>query len=311
MASIPWSQNASERQQQFAVAIQTLIGEIGRLQTTAGGSSQPKPVLPHLDKFTGDKKELDTWIYTAEAKLHVDGHAIGDLEAQFYYLYSSLSPAVRRTLFAFAQIPGNRTPARLLEKLRINYGEVNQDKKAGLELFALQQKSREPITSFLVRFEEVLYRAKANTWPDQAIINSLMSSLNDEWLGRLRERPDAPDSYSELCAYLRRLDGNNFLGGSTGHSSAAVQDKGEPMEIAVARIQPTGGSSRAGSSSGPSDAQRKRWKKKGACIACGSPSHWSKECPINQGQTRIRYIRATESDGGLEEDGEIYDDDEH
>ncbi|KAK3946963.1 hypothetical protein QBC32DRAFT_386573 [Pseudoneurospora amorphoporcata] len=223
---LPRSQNAFERQQH-----------------------QLKLVFPYLDKFTEDKKELDTWIYTAEAKLYVDGHAIGDLEAQFYYLYSSLSPTVRRTLFAFAQILGNCTPARLLEKLRVNYREVNQDKKAGLELFTLQQKSREPITSFLVRFEE--------------------------WLGRLRERPDALDSYSELCAYLRRLDGNNFLGGSTGHSSAAVQDKGEPIEIAATRIRPA---------------------------ACGSTSHWSKECPTNQGQTRIWYIRATESDGSLEEE---------
>ena len=43
-----------------------------------GGSS--KPVLPYLDKFSGKKDELDTWIYATEAKLYVDSYLIGDLE---------------------------------------------------------------------------------------------------------------------------------------------------------------------------------------------------------------------------------------
>ncbi|KAK3950338.1 hypothetical protein QBC32DRAFT_376598 [Pseudoneurospora amorphoporcata] len=293
MASIPWSQNANERHE---------------LATLKAGesSSQPKPVLSHLDKFSGDKKDLDTWIYTAESKLHVDGRAISDLEAQFYYLYSSLSPSVRRTLFAFAQSsPANWTPAQLLEKLRVNYGEVNQDKKAGLELLSLKQKSRESISSFLVRFEEVLYRAKANTWPDQALINSLMSSLNNEWLRRLQEKPEYPDSYSDLCSYLRKLDANTFLGSSApANHGAAYENGGEPMHIDATRVRP------GGSRIGPSKEQRNAWKKQGKCAACGSPDHWARECPNKKKKVQIRYIRVEEPVGGPKEDDEIYDDEE-
>ena len=154
-------------------------------------------MLPHFDKYSGKKEELDTWIYAVEAKLYVDGYSIGDLEAQFHYLYSSLSPAVRRTLFPFIQssTPATRTPAQLFEKLRFNFGEVNQDKKAGLELYKLKQKDKESFSYFITRFEEVLYRAKGNTWPDTAILNSLRHSMNDEWLKRLGEHPEAPDTY--------------------------------------------------------------------------------------------------------------------
>lgn len=63
------------------------------------------------------------------------------------------------------------------------------------------------------------------------------------------------------------------------------------------------------------ELQRKRWKKKNACTSCGSPDHWSKDCPSNDGsggsssrrdrdgkqRVQIRYIRA-EPGEGLEED---------
>ncbi|KAK3946491.1 hypothetical protein QBC32DRAFT_392172 [Pseudoneurospora amorphoporcata] len=78
------------------------------------------------------------------------------------------------------------------------------------------------------------------------------------------------------------------------------------MDIAATRV----------TSSGPTEAQRKRWKKRNACTSCGSPSHWSNECPKNDGSSpglargsssnqkvQIRYIRA-EPAGGLSEDDE-------
>ena len=275
---------------------------VSELAAVKGGSS--KPVLPHLDKFSGKRDEFDIWIYAAEAKLHVDGHAIGDLEAQFYYLYSSLSPAVRRSVFAFAQVPANRTPAQLLEKFRVDYGEPNKDKKAAFELSLLKQKDKEPISKFLIRFEELFYRAKGNTWPDDAILGLLFSFLNDEWLKRLREYPEAPDKYLELCTYFRKFDGNYYFFGNSGQGSnsrsPAVYDVGggEPIDFIATRV---------------TESQRKRWKKKNACTACGSPNYWSKDCLSNTGggssgrpsgskpATQIRYIRA-EPDGGLEED---------
>ncbi|KAK3948855.1 hypothetical protein QBC32DRAFT_373249 [Pseudoneurospora amorphoporcata] len=225
-------QTTRHTSQQFAIAIQALVSELATLKASES-SSQPKLVLPHLNKFLGDKKDLDTWIYTAESKLHVDGRAIGDLKAQFYYLYSSLSPSVRRTLFAFAQFfLANRTPAQLLEKFRVNYGEVNQDKKAGLELLSLKQKSRESISSFLLR--------------------------------RLREKPEYPDSYSDLCSYLRKLDANTFLESSApANYGAAYENGGELMHI---------------------DATR---KKQGKCAACGSPDHWARECPNKKKKVQI------------------------
>ena len=51
---------------------------------------RPKPVLPDPDKFTGQALKFDTWLPSIKAKLRVDGTAIGDLVAQFYYVYLNL-----------------------------------------------------------------------------------------------------------------------------------------------------------------------------------------------------------------------------
>ncbi|KAK3947051.1 hypothetical protein QBC32DRAFT_355595, partial [Pseudoneurospora amorphoporcata] len=156
------SQNLNERQQQFAVAIQALVSELATLKA-GESSSQPKS------------------IYTVKSKLYVDSRIIGNLEAQFYYLYSSLSLS-------------------LFEKLRVNYTE-----------------SRESISSFLVRFEE--------------------------------EKPKYPNSYSDLCSYLRKLDANTFLGSSTPlNYSAAYNNGAEPIDITATRVN----------SSGLTKVQRKR-----------------------------------------------------
>lgn len=41
---------------------------------------QPKPILPYFTKYN-EKDDLDTWFYTVEAKLYIDGRAISNLEA--------------------------------------------------------------------------------------------------------------------------------------------------------------------------------------------------------------------------------------
>jgi hypothetical protein len=55
-------------------------------------TSQRKPYLPDVDKFDGVSYHFDTWLPSIEAKLLVDGEALGDSTGigQFYYVYLRL-----------------------------------------------------------------------------------------------------------------------------------------------------------------------------------------------------------------------------
>ena len=57
-------------------------------------ASRPRPKLPDPEKFTGSTYKFDTWLPLIEAKLAIDGTAIGDATAQFYYVYLNLDSSV-------------------------------------------------------------------------------------------------------------------------------------------------------------------------------------------------------------------------
>src|SRR5208282_2300372 len=56
---------------------------------------RPKPSLPDPEKFNGQAYKYDTWLPSIQAKLRVDGEAIGDPTAQFYYVYLNLDSHVQ------------------------------------------------------------------------------------------------------------------------------------------------------------------------------------------------------------------------
>ena len=69
---------------------------IQALQTRPVG--QLKPRLPDPKEFDGKTYRFDTWLPLIRAKLRVDGHAIGDSIAQFYYIYLNLEPSIQSTV---------------------------------------------------------------------------------------------------------------------------------------------------------------------------------------------------------------------
>jgi hypothetical protein len=62
-------------------------------QSTAKTSQKSK--LPDPEKFAGSTYKFDTWLPSIEAKLSVDGTAIGDATAQFYYVYLNLDSSAQ------------------------------------------------------------------------------------------------------------------------------------------------------------------------------------------------------------------------
>src|SRR3981189_988399 len=56
---------------------------------------RPKPVLPDPEKFNGSTHRFDMRPCSVRAKLRVDGAAIGDSIAQFYYVFLNLESHVQ------------------------------------------------------------------------------------------------------------------------------------------------------------------------------------------------------------------------
>ena len=51
--------------------------------------------LPNPEKFASQTYKFDTWLPSIKAKLRLDGTAIGDATAQFYYVYLNLDSSVQ------------------------------------------------------------------------------------------------------------------------------------------------------------------------------------------------------------------------
>jgi hypothetical protein len=84
----------AELQREFQATIDALRSEILSLRTNQS-ISRPKPSLPDPEKFNGQAHKFDTWLPSIKAKLRVDGPAIGDTVAQFYYVYLNIESHVQ------------------------------------------------------------------------------------------------------------------------------------------------------------------------------------------------------------------------
>jgi len=58
--------------------------------STAPTSARPKPALLDPAKFDSKAYHFNTWLLAIKAKIRVDGAALSDLIAQFYYVYDRL-----------------------------------------------------------------------------------------------------------------------------------------------------------------------------------------------------------------------------
>ena len=59
-------------------------------RTTSTNPRRPKPNLPNPEKFNGKIYKFDIWFLVIRAKLRINGPAIGNSTAQFYYIYGNL-----------------------------------------------------------------------------------------------------------------------------------------------------------------------------------------------------------------------------
>ena len=123
---------------------------------------------------------FDSWLPSIKVKLHVDGEAIGDAMAQFYYVYLNLESQVQATVLPQLTMAEEKEIwdfNTILEQLKRVFDNPNKVQEAEDRLFTLKQ-GLESIPNYIAKFERVLYKAKGQDWPDVNKISTFRNGLS-------------------------------------------------------------------------------------------------------------------------------------
>lgn len=153
----------------------------------------PRQVLPAPKTFDGTN--WHTWHAYIQAKLDVDGEAIGSSKAQYWFVYGCLEPKVQ-ALIPLAS--GNEaTPNAILAALAVNTIK---------RLCVMRQAGGESFRAYVARFESTLREAGAQDLPDRTKIFLLHHGLHYTLkTTRVTQRLATENSYSGFVKFLERL----------------------------------------------------------------------------------------------------------
>jgi len=271
---IQWATAADQREAQLLQMIEELQRQVMELReaTSQRTTSKPRQVLPEPERFNGRAKEWDTWSMEIQAKLRIDGRAIGNADAQLHYVYALLGRSVQGLVLPFMQKAKEKGPLELLEYLERIYDDPNKAKKAGQQLRELQQGSMS-LTTYLPKFERTLFEAGGDTWPDDAKITTLVGGLNKETRHRLNGQLTLPAEYNAFVRTLLSL-GNHFSARFLNGNNSNAMDW-EQSRISKMKVAPS-----------VSPEQRQQWRDEGKCVRCGSKKHWVQQCKLQAARQR-------------------------
>jgi len=198
-------------------------------------SAKPKASLPDPEKFNGQAYKLDTWLPSIKAKLRVDGDAIGDATAQFYYVYLNLDSHVQAMVLPqLSQVDESSYDYNtILDQLQRVYDNPNKVQEAEDKLYALKQGT-DSLHAYMAKFERTLYEAHGQDWPDVNKISTFRNGLNSTLRNRLAQQLNLPSKYSDFVRIIQQLasrssSANPQQSSFTGHSNGHHQ--GEPMDL--------------------------------------------------------------------------------
>jgi hypothetical protein len=251
---------------------------------------QLRQVLPAVELLQGTD-DLDEWLVSIRAKLHIDGPAIGDEFARFHYVYSRLAPGPKRTMLPYvkrAQEVNTCDVNAFVMHVQDTFEDPNKVKKAGQRLTKIRQ-GRKSIAVYIPEFERKVFEARADQWPDDARITLLVASLNRQTQDRL-EGKDWPDTYAQFTNFLRRQE-SAFVSTSETTSTVANRESDDDLiDVDVNRVR------------APITKHR---LSKDQCARCGEKGHWANKCKmpkqakfINTSTGRPVGIRTTQALSG-------------
>lgn len=291
-----------ELQREFASNIAELRAELQRqhdeILFLRSRTVRPKPSLPEPEKFNGQIYKYDTWLPSIKAKLRVDGNAIGDSIAQFYYVFLNLeSQAQAMVLPQLSQAEDSNSwnYMTILDQLTRVYDNPNKVQEAEDRLHSVKQGT-DSLASYVAKFERVLYEARGQNWPDVNKISIFRNGLSTTMRSRLAQQLNLPRKYSDFVRVVQQLSGRSLapvqpaqaLVHTSVHAPANNTPRhGEPMEIGYIGAMTFTQSSTNSQPPSPTYSQharstspglREQYRLQGRCVRCGSYDHWVDDC---------------------------------
>lgn len=231
-------------------------------------SSRPKPTLPDPEKFSGQSLKFDTWLPAIKAKLRIDGAAIGDASAQFYYVYLNLDSSVQAMVLPqlnYAEDNADWDYQMILDQLTRVYDNPNKIQEAEDRLLSLKQGD-DNLTTYVAKFERILYEARSQTWPDAVKISTFRRGLGPTIKNRLIQQLNLPTDYPGFLRVVQQLAGHSNQ--SQPHSQPTAPKPparfSDPMDVTAINVI---------DSSVSND-----YRSQGRCFRCGSSDHWVRNC---------------------------------
>lgn len=239
---------------------------------------RPKPSLPNPEKFSGQSHKFDTWLPSIKAKLRVDGIAIGDPVAQFYYVYLNLESHVQAMVLpqlGQAEESQSWDYTTILDQLSRVYDNPNKVQEAEDKLFTLKQGT-DSISVYIAKFERILYEARGQDWPDVNKISTFRNGLNSTIRARLAQQLHLPRSYPDFVRTVQQLAGKSALpqaltsghtsGQTSGRTPGQAYGGHEPMEVNAISLDPR------------KEQQRELQRLEKYCINCCEHGHSVQDC---------------------------------
>ena len=118
--------------------------------------------MPDPEKFNGKTYKFNTWLPAIRAKLRIDGPAIGDSTAQFYYIYGNLESNIQAMVLpqlSYAETSHVYNYKSILSQLSQVYNNLNKVQEAEDKLHHLCQGT-DSLSAYVAKFERVLYEAQ-------------------------------------------------------------------------------------------------------------------------------------------------------
>jgi hypothetical protein len=283
-------QELAARLESQAAVITNLQSQLLALSSAAAvnASIRPRPALPDPAKFDGKAYHFDTWLPAIKAKLRVDGAALGDSIAQFYYVYDRLESTVQSIVLpqlARAEEDEVWSYQSILDQLSRAYDNPNKTQEAEERLHRIDQGS-DPVPTYILRFERQLYEARGHKWSDDRKIAAFRYGLSTTIKNRLATQLELPTKYSKFLRVVQQLSSRSAAPSTLPsahaqhHVSRPSNARADPMDLSTLEIGAIDVAFTQPTRVRPTSPTRQSYKESGACMRCGSYDHWLDECLV-------------------------------
>ena len=267
---------------------------------TIATATRPRPRLPDVSMFSGERKDYKVWAISARLKLRIDAESIGADHNKYAYLFARMeSRAQALTAGWFTDHAENADPEEFLGHLDSMFTDPYDAERALAKLSSLRQGPRELFANFLPKFERLLHESQVHA-NDRVAINYLRETLNPQ----MKTAMVGPTVYTTYATFVNALttvasqldeiawSSKRAADAKSRHYGSSSTKNPDQMDWEHTRAN----TAKTGQlTAGDKD----RYRREGRCFRCSELGHISRNCPRKgNGQTRANAATTASTSKG-------------